>query len=282
MKQLIINVVKGPTFLHQLNGKTKVILFLVSILAIIMSFDFRILAPLFILYTIGLISLKPSLKVVLGLLGFILLMQSFNLVLYWVVNPDIGSYFTNGEKTILLSLGSRYLSQQTLYYLSVRLLKMITSFLASLCFIFAITPGELASGLYGLGLPYKISTIVAIALRYIPDISRDYENIQVAMQTRGLELDARKKSPYKRLKDNIYILVPLIISSFDRIGNIANAMDLRAFGLLKTRTYYCENKATKYDYLMRSLAILVLISSLSWIVMRMILPPQHLMWYPFT
>ena len=281
MKQLIINVTKGSTFLHQLNGKTKVMLFITSILAIIMSFDLRIIAPLFIVYILSLISLKPNWKVVLGLLGFILIMQIFNLVLYWLVNPNIGAFYTDGKTTILFHWGSSYLSLQTAFYLAVRLLKMITSFLASLTFVFSITPGELAAGLYGLGMPYKFSTIISLALRYIPDISRDYEAIQVAMQTRGLELDKRRLNPFKRLKESIYILVPLVITSFDRIGNIANAMDLRAFGVQKNRTYYCELEPTRYDHLFRTLAILCFVLSIAWIVARMIVPPTTWMWYPY-
>lgn len=281
MKQLIINVTKGSTFLHQLNGKTKVMLFITSIFAIIMSFDLRIIAPLFILYIISLISLKPNWKVVFGLLGFILAMQIFNLVLYWLVNPTMGAFYTDGGNTILFQWGSQYLSLQTAFYLAVRLLKMITSFLASLTFVFSITPGELAAGLYGLGMPYKFSTIISLALRYIPDISRDYEAIQVAMQTRGLELDKRRLNPLKRLKESIYILVPLVITSFDRIGNIANAMDLRAFGVQKNRTYYCELEPSKYDHVFRVIAILGFILSIAWIVSRLIFPPTTWMWYPY-
>ena len=84
---------------------------------------------------------------------------------------------------------------ETLWYLSIRFLKMITSFLISMVFVLSITPSELAAGLYSIKVPYKICTIFSIAFRYIPDIGRDYENIKISMQARGVELDPKKSTP---------------------------------------------------------------------------------------
>jgi energy-coupling factor transport system permease protein len=120
-----------------------------------------------------------------------------------------------------------------------------------------------------------------LAFRYIPDIASDYENIKISLQARGLEMDKRKLNLFKRLKDNLFILLPLIISSFDRIGNIANALDLRAYGLLKKRTYYAEHEPTKADHFFRFIAIAVILFSFGWIVSRMIWPPVTQMWTPF-
>ena len=43
MKQFVINVTPGPTFLHHLSGKTKVMLFGAFIFYTLMSFDVRLL-----------------------------------------------------------------------------------------------------------------------------------------------------------------------------------------------------------------------------------------------
>lgn len=281
MKNFVINVIPGDTFLHKLTGKTKVALFGVSVFTILMSFDLRILAPLFILFWIALFTLKPNWKVVAGLFGFIFVMNFINLILFWLVDQDIGSFYTNHSATILWSLGSRYLSLETLWYFGVRQLKLMTSFMASLVFILSITPAELAAGLYGWGVPYKACTVVSLAFRYIPDIARDYDNIKTSLQARGMEMDARRLSFVKRLKDTLYILIPLVISSFDRIGNIANAMDLRAYGLLPKRSYYCEHEPNHWDRLFRALAGLVLGLSLSWVIHRWIKVPASQMWYPY-
>ena len=49
----------------------------------------------------------------------------------------------------------------------------------------------MAAGLYSVKVPYKVCTIVSLAFRYIPDITRDFNNIRISMQARGLELDAK-------------------------------------------------------------------------------------------
>ena len=70
---------------------------------------------------------------------------------------------------------------------------------------------------------------VAIALRYIPDIQRDYHSISQAQQARGVEL-GRSEPFFKRLKNSVSILLPLILTSLNRIDTISNAMELRGFG----------------------------------------------------
>lgn len=281
-QSFIINITPGSTFLHRLNGTTKVAAFGVLIVYIIMSFDLRLLLPLFVLGSVALISLKPAWKPILAVFLTILILNLINIVLFWLVNPAIGSTMTGGSNTVLINFNARYfISLETLWYLSVRLLKLLTSFLISIVFIQAITPAQLAAGLSGLGVPYKMSTIVSLAFRYLPDIARDYTNIKVAMQARGAELDAKRLGLLDRLKQNTYILLPLIVSSFDRVGLVANALDLRGFGLLKKRSYYCEPPATNADWVARLIIASVLGFVLYWIVSRALIPPAMDMWFPF-
>jgi energy-coupling factor transport system permease protein len=140
----------------------------------------------------------------------------------------------------------------------------------------------MAAGLYSVKVPYKICTIFSMAFRYIPDIGRDFESIKVSMQVRGIELDPKKASLMTRLKQNVLILVPLIISSFDRVGNIANAMDLRGYGKNKTRTYYSERDEQKEDKVAKVLYCIMLLFCIYWIITHNIMPQPVKMWYPFS
>ncbi len=279
MKNLnIINLTKGETFLHQLSGTTKVRLFVVLMVYVTMSFDLPIILPLFMFSIIGLISLKPSWKVLKPVVIFVVAMNVFNILLFWLANPLCGFEYTN-DQTLLFSFTDYLIvTRGTLWYLTVRLLKMLTSFTTSLAFIMSITPSELAAGLTSLGLPYKLGSIVELAFRYIPDISRDYENIAVSMQCRGLELDATKTKPIERLKQMIIILIPLIVTSFDRVGNISNAMDLRGFGKGKKRSYYAEYPERKNDKIMKVIYLLIAIFCVYYIVSNIISAPIPKIW----
>ena len=281
--KLLINLIPGDTFLHKLTGKTKVRTFLILMVYLIMSFDLRLIMPLLILSIIGLVSLKPSWKMIKYFIIIIGAMNVLNIVLFWLADPNIGTMWCGGSTTVLFRLTERlFVSAETLWYLGVRFIKMMTCFMVSLVFILSITPSELAAGLYSIKVPYKICTIFSIAFRYIPDIGRDFQNIKVSLQTRGVELDPKKTSVGKRLKQNILILVPLITTSFDRVGNISNAMDLRGYGRGKTRTYYSEHEELKADKVFKVFYIILLLFCVYWIITQNIMSQNLSMWYPFA
>lgn len=280
MNDFIINLVPGDTFLHKLSGTTKVRLFFILIVYLIMSFDIRLILPVFILGIIGLISLKPNWKSLRYIIVFVVVVNLVNILLYYLANPHLGMLYF-GHETIWFQFTDHYIvTYEEVWFLTARLLKMLASFLVSLVFILAITPSELAAGLYACKVPYKVCTIVEMAFRYIPDITRDYQNIKVSMQARGVELDPKKASLLNRLKQNILILVPLVITSFDRIGNISNAMDLRGFGKGKKRSYYAEHEETANDRKVKVIYILLGIFVIGYIIGRSCFQVSEV-WYPF-
>ncbi|MBQ3790398.1 MAG: energy-coupling factor transporter transmembrane protein EcfT [Lachnospiraceae bacterium] len=279
--RLFINVKPGHTFIDRLTGKTKVRAFLAFILLLIATWDIRVILPLFLLFTVALISIRPNWKKVWGVLTFIIVVNLFNLLLIWLVEPDYGRDVVGGS-TVLLQISSFYvITSETLWYFLVRFSKFLATFIISLVFIQSITPSEMAAGLYSIRVPYKACTIVSIAFRYIPDIARDFQNIRISMQARGMELDSRKSSLMTRLKQYVLILAPLIITSFDRVGNIANAMDLRGFGKKKRRTYYAEHEDTAGDRIMKPVYLLFFLLFLAVVVWGIVQKPAYQVWCPW-
>ena len=181
-KRLFINIIPGHTFLDKLSGTTKVRLFFALVILLVATWDIRILIPALVVGLIGLISIKPNWKLVSGIIGFIVLTNLFNLFLVWVVSPDYGANIVGGS-TLLFRFTERYIiTAETMWYFLVRFSKFMATFLVSLTFIQAITPSEMAAGLYSIKVPYKVATIVSIAFRYIPEISRDFSDIKISMQ----------------------------------------------------------------------------------------------------
>lgn len=280
--RLFINLTPGSTYLDRLTGKTKVRLFFAFIILLIATWDYRIIIPTLAVTIFGIFSLRAKLKSVKAVTIFVIIMNLFNLFLIWVVTPDYGATICGGS-TVLFSFSERYVvTAETLWYFLVRFCKLMATFVAAMTFIQCITPSELAAGLYANKIPYKICMIVSIAFRYIPDILRDYTNIKISMQARGLELDSKKTSLWYRLKQNVLILVPLIITSFDRVGNIANAMDLRGFGKKETRTYYSEHEDGKGDTQMKVLYTAMYIFIIAVIVMRIVKPGKYQVYCPWV
>lgn len=281
-KRLFINVTPGKTFLDKLSGTTKVRLFFVLVFLTVATWDIRILLPIMLVSVIGLISIKPNWKLMAGLIIFVILVNLFNLFLIWVVTPDYGTDLVGGT-TVLVRFTDRYIvTAETLWCSTVRFVKFVETFLISLTFIQSITPSEIAAGLYSIKIPYKVATIVSIAFRYIPDIARDFSDIKISMQARGMELDPKRAGLIKRLKQNILILVPLIIVSFERVGNIANAMDLRGYGREKKRTYYSEHEETPADRAVKVVYLLLLLGFVAVVVGRIFFPGPYEVWAPWV
>ena len=162
-----------------------------------------------------------------------------------------------------LHIAGRYdvTSEQLFYMLNISL-KYFVALPVAILFISATNPSEFAASLNRIGVKYTVAYSVALALRYIPDIQREYHDISQAQQARGIEM-SRKESLSKRLKSASAILIPLILSSMDRIETISNAMELRGFGKNKKRTWYMGRKFSRLDILAMVFCALLLVISLS-------------------
>ena len=250
--RFLINYTPGSTFLHKLNGTTKVIGFIAITIAIIATFDFRIMLAIFLLCMAGVASMKPNWKPIAFMFGFLLVMNGIiGSLMVIVISPESGLTKT-GMETVFWSTanGRFYLSWELLWYTWAMFFKRVASLSSAMLFILSITPSELAAGLNSIKMPYKVCTIVSLAFRTIPDIARDFTDIKNSMMMRGVELE--KASLGKKLKQYIIMLVPLLMSSFAKVENISNSMDLRSYGKCKGRTWFSEHPATKGDKIARA------------------------------
>ncbi len=283
--RFVINYTPGTTTLHKLNGKTKVLALIVLMVAIISTFDVRLMLPIFLLCTACTALMKPNWKPILIMLGILFVMNGVLIsLLIWLIKPASGLAYVAPTEQILWQVNNHfYLSKELLWYVGIMFFKRAASFSVAITFILSITPSELAAGLNGIGLPYKAAIIFSLAFRTIPDIVRDFADIRNSMQMRGLELDRKKISLHKRLRQYVLMLIPLIISSFNKVETIANSMDLRGFGKHKGRTWYCEHAPSKADYAVRIFTAVLMVLTILYIVFcRNLYAPVYDYWCPWV
>jgi energy-coupling factor transport system permease protein len=127
----------------------------------------------------------------------------------------------------------------------------------ALLFFLTTQPNEFAASLNAVFVPYPIAYAVAIALRYIPDVQRDYRNISNAQQARGIDM-SKNASAFKRLKNIASIILPLVFASIDRINSISNSMELRGFGKMRRRTWYSARPFERRDVIAVALCALLI------------------------
>ena len=68
-----------------------------------------------------------------------------------------------------------------------------------------------------------------------------------------------KDKVFTRMKNSVAILLPLVLSSLNRIETVSNAMELRGFGKDKKRTWYSQRKMKRNDWLVIALAVIVFV-----------------------
>ena len=226
------------------------------------TFDTRLLAGLAVFAFIVMALARIRISDVKVLFWFSFVFMVLNNLLIFLFSPEHGCTIY-GSRTEICYLFWRYylVSEQLFYHLNV-VLKYLATIPVVIIFVSTTDPSEFASSLNRIGISYKVAYSVSLALRYIPDIQREYHDISTAQQARGLEMASRKQSLIKRLKNAVLMLFPLIISSMDRIERIANAMELRGFGKNKKRTWYSSRPFMAADFLALAVCILMMAGSI--------------------
>ena len=74
---------------------------------------------------------------------------------------------------------------------------------------------------------------------------------------------SKKASLVNRLKSASKILIPLVMSSLERIDTISNAMELRGFGKEKQRSWYSGRPFTRLDIIAMIFCVLLMVLSLA-------------------
>ena len=257
----LFNYIERPSPIHRLTGACKLVCLITWSLAAMTSFY----TPLLVALTVGSFVLfrvaRLKVKDISFMLGLMLVYIVMNNVLIFLFSPDHGSGIY-GTETVLFQLFGPYTvtAEQLFYHLNV-ILKNACTIPIVLLFVCTTNPSEFAASLSRIGVSYKISYAVALALRYIPDIQREYRDISLAQQARGTEM-SKKASLVNRLKAASAILIPLILSSMERIETISNAMELRGFGKGPKRTWYSGRKFSKMDIVSIVVCTLLLVLSL--------------------
>ena len=263
----IFNYIDRPSPIHRLTGATKLVCLLLWSLASMVTYDTRILALMPVAAIILFLISKIKFRDIKAVFWVTFVFMVLNNVMVYIFAPEHGVSIY-GTRTVLFTIAGAYTvtAEQLFYHLNL-VLKYLASIPVLLLFVCTTDPSEFAASLNRIGVSYKVSYSVALALRYIPDIQRAYHDISQSQQARGIEM-SKKESLVKRLKAASAILIPLILSSMDRIEVISNAMELRGFGKGRTRTWYRGRRFRAVDIVCMALCAALLVLSVTDTVVR--------------
>ncbi|MBR6951722.1 MAG: energy-coupling factor transporter transmembrane protein EcfT [Oscillospiraceae bacterium] len=272
----IFNYVDRPSPIHRLTGATKLVCLLLWTFAAMSTYDTRLLIAMAVLSLILFRISKIRVKDVSFLLVLMTTFMVLNNLLIFIFSPQHGVSLYGASHPVFRITERYTVTQEQLFYHLNLVLKYLATIPAVILFVCSTNPSEFAASLNRIGVKYTIAYSVALALRYIPDIQKEYHEISQAQQARGIEM-SRKQNLIKRLKSASAILIPLILSSMDRIDTISNAMELRGFGKNRKRTWYMARPFRTADFIAMAVCALLLAAA---IVLNVVNGSRF--WNPFT
>jgi len=182
-------------------------------------------------------SLEGELLSICIILPLVLLSKSLN---------ETGKLIKGSSFFLLIIILTNYLFSKDVKFSIAMGMRLVSMLILSAAFFTSTDATEIGDLLDDLGFPPYISFSFVMALRFIPVLAEDAQNIVAAQESRGLELT--KGSLLRRIRNMIPILVPLVILAIRRAQQLAEALESRAFGSGR-RTSYWEYKMSIKDIL---------------------------------
>jgi len=247
MNEAMLEYLEIDSPIHKLTGATKLICLILWSLTSMLTYNTYILGFMVIFSIIIFKISKVKFKQISFVFYFILVFLLINNIAIFIFSPYQGVEIYKTRTDLFQIIGPYTLTMEGLFYHLNITIKYFSIIPIALLFMVATNPSEFAASLNKIGISYKIGYSVAIALRYIPDIQNEYRDISFAQQARGIDL-SKKAKLVDRIKNSTSILMPLIFSSLARIETVSCAMELRAFGNNKKRTWYSAREFEKRDY----------------------------------
>jgi energy-coupling factor transport system permease protein len=210
---------KGSSPYHRLDPRVKL---LISALMFTATLLVRLVYQLAIIIAF-VVAVATIARVLKRVCRMMLLTGAFSALIFL-----INIYFTRN-----LEVSSLYAS---------RFIAIVAS--TSLFFI-TTSPDELEQVMKTFRLPRDLVFAFVTAVRFIPVMMLDTMQIMDAQKSRGLELE--KGNFVKRIRNMIPVLIPLVVNSVIRSGELAEAMESRAYGAVPRPTSLVAYRASAID-----------------------------------
>lgn len=248
--------IPNDTWFHHLDPRFKVMALLFLLVAIFFPAGYPGYGLMFVAIFIALKVSQLSFKNVLNALKPLLFMFIFLTI--------VNMFYLHGG-ILLVSIGPIKIYSEAIsstFYIVVRLtlMIMVTTILTSTTKPLDLTLAieDLLAPFQKIGVPsHVIAMLISIALRFIPDLVDETNRIMKAQESRGVDIANGKFK--EKLMAILALVIPLIISAFQRAEDLANAMEARGYSPNKPRTRYRQLKATHNDYLFIGLILIIVV-----------------------
>ncbi len=127
-------------------------------------------------------------------------------------------------------------------------------------FFMWVHPTDLALTFVAFKLPYRYALLFGLSLRMFPVLERELVRIYDSQAARGLELQGSLRKIVRLLP----VMLPFVLRAMRRTTEVAMAMELRAFGYDKQRTYLRSITFRRADWIASALILVAASGYLIW------------------
>ena len=227
----------AKSFVHNMDARIKILGVIAHIVAVflVQSFHFAGFLACFLFVVIAtMFSKVPFGKVLKSIKG----------IIFFIVLSAILQIFFNTDGKVLVEWSFIKITEMGLLNAGFIIARITLIVLGASLLTLTTSPVEIADGLESLLSPLKVikfpvhefALIMSIALRFIPTLLDETDRIIKAQKARGADFESGNL--IKRAKALIPVLIPLLISSFRRADELADAMDSRCYSGSKNRVKY--------------------------------------------
>ena len=236
----------GATIVHRLDPRTKLILTLVYITALLMAKGFIAYALMFtvLITCLSLSRIKPKTAV-----------RGLKPVIIIILFTAVLNIFLTGGETVLFEYRFISITKEGLlnaFFMGTRFVMLI---IGTFLLTYTTSPIALTDGLETMLNPLKkiklpiheLAMMMSIALRFIPALIEETDKIMSAQKARGADFETG--GLVKRARAILPLIIPLFISQFRRADELAVAMESRCYHGGEGRTRMKVLKMAARDYL---------------------------------
>ncbi len=234
------------SFVHKMDARIKILAVIAYIVAV-----FLVRFPHFLGF--GACFLLVVLAKVFSKVSFLRVLKSVKAIIFFIILTAVLQIFFNKTGVVLVEWFFIVITDQGLLNAGFLTARIILIILGASLLTFTTSPVEIADGIESLLYPLKwikfpvheFALIMNIALRFIPTLLDETDRIIRAQKARGADFESG--NVFKKAKALIPVLIPLLISSFRRADELADAMDARCYSGSKNRTKYKKMRLSWRD-----------------------------------
>jgi energy-coupling factor transport system permease protein len=237
--------IDNNSFIHRLDPRTKITIFLLTFVAILLYENPLWMLPVAFLVILQLV-VSGSARNLLRI-RYVLIVLSVSSLVLW-------NLFSKGVTPLFW-----FLKVESFSFAIARTLLMVLMICTGMILISTTRNEELVLGMIRMGMPYRVGFAISTALRLVPTIATSAETISQAQRSRGLDLDSG--NVVERLRKFLPLLVPVFISTIRNTNIFGMALESKGFGAREKRTFYLKLQMHTADYLVLAFSVVFMVIS---------------------